>query len=206
MGLPTNIDFLLTCAQHPTFRAGTVDTGFIDEYALTLPNGTQNDVSAGVRQRDSLNVAFLFCASFNSLCRYLEDLLPDTAAPTPNDALALAGLSFTLQQETNVAAAHGNGGADVGSPWNDMALSGFRIARPTSTTVTIMDGDVPTQVRFWPQITCRECASREAPIRCTTNTAPRVEFTFWNFLMSACRVFACEGCREPAQPPGPAGF
>lgn len=83
----------------------------------------------------------------HSLSRYLEDLLPDTAAPTPNDALALAGLSFALQQETNVAAAHGNGGADVGSPWNDTALSGFRIARPTATTVTIMDGDVPTQVR-----------------------------------------------------------
>ncbi len=34
VGLPTNIDFLLSCAQHPTFRAGKVNTGFIDKYLV----------------------------------------------------------------------------------------------------------------------------------------------------------------------------
>lgn len=63
VGLPTNIDFLLTCAQHPTFRAGTVDTGFIDEYA-SATNGTQNAAAAArMPRRDSLN-ATLFVLHF----------------------------------------------------------------------------------------------------------------------------------------------
>jgi len=32
-GVPTNIDFLIQCAQHPTFaRAGAINTGFLDDY------------------------------------------------------------------------------------------------------------------------------------------------------------------------------
>jgi len=105
VGLPTNIDFLLTCAQHPTFRAGTVDTGFIDEF--------------------------------------LEDLLPDTAAPTPADALALAGVSYALKSEGDATQPNP---ADVGSPWNDASLASFRIGTPSQQTVTIIDGGVPTEV------------------------------------------------------------
>lgn len=108
VGLPTNIDFLLTCAEHPTFRAGTVDTGFIDEY--------------------------------------LEDLLPDTMAPTPTEAIGLAGLAFTLRNEARAIDAAAHRGSDKGSPWNDSALAGFRVCKPTSTKVTILDGDAPTDV------------------------------------------------------------
>ncbi|GKY91623.1 methylcrotonoyl-CoA carboxylase subunit alpha, mitochondrial [Mayamaea pseudoterrestris] len=33
-GVPTNIDFLIKCAQHPTFgKAGQVNTGFLEDYA-----------------------------------------------------------------------------------------------------------------------------------------------------------------------------
>lgn len=107
VGLPTNIDFLLTCAKHPTFRAGTVDTGFIDQY--------------------------------------LEDLLPDTAAPTPADALALAGVSYVLQREQEAIDFSPLSGDDF-SPWDNDKLAGFRVATPSSQVVNILDSGVLTKV------------------------------------------------------------
>ena len=36
MGVPTNLDYLLRVARHPMFRAGTLDTGFLERFAADL--------------------------------------------------------------------------------------------------------------------------------------------------------------------------
>ena len=53
-GVPTNIDFLIKCAQHPTFgRAGAINTGFLEDFAddvhmeeTTMPSPLAQTVGA----------------------------------------------------------------------------------------------------------------------------------------------------------------
>jgi propionyl-CoA carboxylase alpha chain/3-methylcrotonyl-CoA carboxylase alpha subunit/acetyl-CoA/propionyl-CoA carboxylase biotin carboxyl carrier protein len=46
MGVPTNLDYLLRVIRHPVFRAGTLDTGFLERFAEDLAAPDGGDVAA----------------------------------------------------------------------------------------------------------------------------------------------------------------
>ncbi len=48
MGVPTNLDYLLRVVRHPVFRAGTLDTGFLERFAgdLAAPDDDATAVAA----------------------------------------------------------------------------------------------------------------------------------------------------------------
>jgi len=50
LGVRTNIPFLIKVLEHPRFRAGDVDTGFLDRERDTFTSGSNGELPAFLRQ------------------------------------------------------------------------------------------------------------------------------------------------------------
>ena len=100
VGLPTNIEFVRKAVKHPAFRAGGVDTGFLEVRALCCVPAP----------RAALNV--LLWTFVHRCQRYANDVVPKPT-PSPKKTVALAALAQFLTAPSFAASS-----GDASSPWS----------------------------------------------------------------------------------------